>query len=375
MVFKGESITIDHGTPKKVQVPDIEAELAALSGEAVGADVRRTFGRMLTLVVYSEVDEPPEKLHELVGEIIVRTSARAILIQRVAGENQAGLEADVSTHCVMRGEEEAQQCAELVLLHAHEDVAEDLRSTVLSLRLRDLPLVVWWRARPNMEDALFSELIGASDQIILDSARFDAPADQLAKLVSRLRRESARVPFGDINWARLIPWRELIAQFFDNPEHLDYLNRLNEMSLEYSARDRGNPAQAILLVMWLATLLKWDVVEGSWERKGRTRSLRLSCEGREIRVDIHGSTDVDAPPGWLSAVALRVTGEPTAEFQINWCGDNCVTTLVKLGDRTTERSSALFIPDEVMLVSEEFDASRRDRVYHQALHVLEQLVR
>ncbi|MGE5141415.1 MAG: glucose-6-phosphate dehydrogenase assembly protein OpcA, partial [Rudaea sp.] len=365
MAFEAESMTVEHGEPKKVELQDVGSELFALSQEAVGEDTRRAFGRMLTLVVYSEGEEPLETLHRLVGETVARASGRAILIDRVKQAGERDLEAYISTHCLVRGDDEMEQCAELVTLHVYDGMLEDLQNAVLSLRLQDLPLVVWWRARPDLREPFFSAMLKSADQVILDSARADADADRLPQLVSRLRKESEQVPFGDINWARLIPWRELIAQFFDTPEHLDYLERLDRMVLEYSARDRGNPAQAILITMWLATLLKWQVVRGSWAENGRNRSLRLQGPGGEIDVEIRGRVDSDAPPGWLCSVTLSATGEPPADFQISFCGENCVTTVVKLGDRVAERSLALHVPGEVTLVCEEFDARRSDRIYHQ----------
>ncbi|MGB8649003.1 MAG: glucose-6-phosphate dehydrogenase assembly protein OpcA [Anaerolineae bacterium] len=374
MALQGESLTIDHGTPRQVTLAEIDGELEALVREAMGSESRRTFGRMLTLVVYSEVDEPLETAHALVGEIVVRASGRAILIHRVPHAHAGDLEAFISTHCLMRDEEQAERCAELVTLHTHAASVDQLRNAVLSLRLQDLPLVVWWRAPLNLQDPLFLSLSKVCDQMILDSARFNSPAAQLAQSVAWMRRQSDRVLFGDINWARLIPWRELIAQFFDTPEHLDYLDRLDEMDLTYSERDHANATQVMLIVAWLATLLKWQVVEGSWQQKGSDHQFKLLSQGREIRVEIKADPNAEAPAGWLTDVAMRATGEPPAEFQINWCGEDCVTTLVKIGDRVAERSSSLYVPGEVTLVCEEFDAARRDRVYAQALQVLEQLI-
>ncbi len=375
MALQGEPLTIDHGPPKQVNLDDIQAELESLTREAMGKDGNRTFGRMLTLVVYADGDEDWNELQDRVGEIIVRVSGRAILIRRTPEANDGELQAFVSTHCLIRGDQTLTLCGELVTLHTSDGDIDELRNLVLSLRLRDLPLVLWWRAPVRPQDPLFLSLVRACDQVILDSCRFATRVDELGELVSFLARQSGRVSFGDINWARLIPWRELIAQFFDTPEHLIYLDRLDELELDYSARNNGNPSQALLITMWLATLLRWDVARGSWEANGHDRSLKLLNQGREIRVHIKGEVETDAPPGWLSGVTLRATGEPSADFQVNWCGENCVTTFVKIGRRVVERSLALSVPDEVTLVCEEFDASRQDRVYHQALYVLEQVVR
>lgn len=370
-----QAMTIEHGTPKKVELERIEEELELLLGESgVSEGERRTFARALTLAIFCESLDMPDVVDELVGNIITRSSARAIVIRSEPEVESAETEAWIRTHCLTSGEGEMQLCAEQITLHARGESTRHLHSSVLNLRLGNLPLVVWWRGQPDMDNPLFLELLRAGDQIILDSARFKTPTVQLADLVGRLYRESNRIPFGDINWARLMPWRELIAQFFDNPEHQKYLKQLNEIVVEYSPREGGNPAQAIFITMWLATMLNWEVVGGSWKRNGMERSMRLHSDGREIDVQIRASDDPHARPGWLDAISLRAQTDPPASFEITSCGDGCATTRVQIGEKTVKRMVSLSIPDEVELVCSEFDASRRDRVYHHALEILEQLV-
>jgi glucose-6-phosphate dehydrogenase assembly protein OpcA len=375
MIVRDETISIDHGVPKKVELSEIEMELEALTGESgEPAKARRTFGRALTLAVYCESGDLPEVMDEMVGQIITRSSARAIVIRAEPNAGRTELEAWIRAHCLTRGEADTQLCAEQITLHARGDAIQQLHISVLNLRLGNLPLVVWWRGQPELDSTLFLELFRADAQIIFDSARFAAPTVQLGELVARLKREFARILFGDINWGRLMPWRELVAQFFDNPDHLKYLKQLSEIVLEYSAAAGGNPAQAILFTMWLATMLDWDVAGGSWRRDGRDRSLRLRDKDREIQVEIRGRVNVQSPPGWLNSVTLHSTVEPEATFQVTWCEEDCAVTQVKIGNKVTERIAALNIPDEVSLVCSEFDASHRDRVYHHALQILEQLL-
>jgi glucose-6-phosphate dehydrogenase assembly protein OpcA len=375
MMASQEAMTIEHGTPKKVELSQIEEELEVLLNEVDEAEgTRRTFARALTLAIFCESADVPEVMDELVGHIITRYSARAIVIRTEPGAERGGTEAWIRTHCLTRGDRVTQLCAEQITLHAHGDSIRQVHNSVLELRLGNLPLVVWWRGQPEMENPLFQELLNSGDQIILDSARFTHPTAQLGSLVSRLSPDFERVPFGDINWARLMPWRELIAQFFDSPEQLKYLKQLGEVDLEYSAGGGGNPAQAILLTMWLATMLNWQVVADSWQTEGRGRSLRLRDAEREIRVQVRASEDPQTRPGWLDSVTLRAPTDPPATFQITSCGEDCAKTLIRIGEREVERMVSLAVPDEVELVCSEFDASQRDRVYHHALQVLEHLL-
>lgn len=375
MIARDQTMTIEHGTPKKVELSDIQVELEGLSGESGDeAEGVRRFGRALTLVICCEGSDRPEEVDDLVGRIITRSSARAIVIQAEPQAEEAVMEAWIRTHCLTRGEAEMQLCAEQITLHARGKAIHQLHGSVLDLRLGNLPLVIWWRGEPDLEGTLFLELVQAGDQIILDSARFSAPTMRLGDLVARLRRESVRIPFGDINWGRLMPWRELVAQFFDNPEHGKYLRQLDRVAVDYSAREGGNPGQAILLTMWLATMLDWQVVGGSWRRSGKDRSLQLRDGNREIQAEIRGRDDSLAQPGWLDAVTLQASVEPRATFEVTSCEGDCAKTVVRIGGKATERMAALNVPDDVSLVCSEFDASHRDRVYYHALQVLEQLL-
>lgn len=375
MTVLEEAMTIEHSPPKKVELAQIEEELEALLGEPDELEgPRRSFARALTLAIYCEGGDSPEAMDELVGNIITRYSARAIVIRPEPESEQAELETWIRRHCLTRGEGEKQLCSEQITLHARGESIKHLHLNVLNLRLGNLPLVIWWRGQPDLDSPLFMELLKSGDQVILDSARFTTPTLQLGGLVSRLVKESGRVPFGDINWSRLAPWRELVAQFFDSPEHLPYLKQLAKLEIEYSAGHGGNPAQPVLLTMWLATMLNWQVVGGSWEKNGRDRLLKFRDVDREIRVQILGAEDALSRPGWLESVTLQSQEPPKATFQIISCGEDCAKTRVQIGDKTAERMVSLSVPDEVELVCSEFDASQRDRVYHHALEGLEQLL-
>ncbi len=374
MDIKGESVTIDYGEPRPVDLERIEEELDRLVGEAMeSTEARRVFGRAVTLVIYSEDGEAPEQVDRIVGRIITRSSARAITIRARPQGNAPRLDTYIRAHCVMRADN-TEQCAEQVSLLAVDDALKQLPSAVRRLRLRELPLIVWWRAQPDLTNPLFEQLFNEADQMILDSAFFHVPTERFAQLVHALDTRSDRLPLGDLNWARLTPWRELVAQFFDNPDHLEYLTRLSDIIFEYSAREGGTSAQALLMTLWLASMLDWRAVRDSWRRDGLDRQLSLFSGDREITVKMHGVQETEVRQGWIHSLTLQVAGEPPAEFQINPCGGDCVNMLIKLGDQVTERSAMLNVPDEVTLVCSELDAAQQDRVYHRALEVLEQLV-
>ncbi len=371
MVFKEETINVEHSPPKKVDVSKIETELKRLWSETINVQGnRRALAHTLTLVIFCERDEPSNELGQLVGQIIMHNPARAIVIRPDANTAKNEIQAFISTHCLSRGEGDMQLCCEQIWLVAGGEAAQELHSTILGLRLGDLPLVVWWRGQPDLEDHLFSELIKRADQIILDSTQFTAHAEKVNRFIARLRRDYGEVSFGDINWARIAPWREYVAQFFDAPQHFEYLHALSSLTIDYALGERANPSQAILLMTWLSILLDWRVVAGSYRRDGPNRSMRLTQNNHEVRVEIRGRSSPTALPGSLVNVSMTAAGEEPASFSIS-SSEDIANSRVQIGDKVTERSFGFDVPDEVSLVSSEILAPQHDRMYHRALEFLE----
>jgi glucose-6-phosphate dehydrogenase assembly protein OpcA len=58
----------------------------------------------------------------------------------------------------------------------------------------------------------------------------------------------------DLNWRRLAAWQELTAEAFDAPERWASLQEVDQVTLDY---EKGNPAQALMFLGWLASRLNW----------------------------------------------------------------------------------------------------------------------
>ena len=81
----------------------------------------------------------------------------------------------------------------------------------------------------------------------------------------------------------------------------------------------------------------------------------------------------DAAPGELAGVILRAEGRVPAEFSVTRARGGYVDCKSTIGSRLSERCATLAIPEEVTVVTMEMTAPRRDRNYHRALQVLEDL--
>src|SRR5579875_736413 len=138
----------------------------------------------------------------------------------------------------------------------------------------DLPVYTWWLQDIPTNPEVFSSLARISNRIIIDSDGFSQPTESirtLTKLIPTLP-ESA---ISDLNWGRITPWRQLVAQFFDG-EYKHYLNSINTIEIEHAVHvqsdetsssgddlkeppaSRLNATRALLMAGWLKTSLNWQ---------------------------------------------------------------------------------------------------------------------
>ncbi|MBI4673777.1 MAG: glucose-6-phosphate dehydrogenase assembly protein OpcA [Chloroflexi bacterium] len=371
---------ITHTPTRVVDLRRVEQELSALrqTGMVNGMPVLRAC--TLTLVVLCEPGQDPTDLASLIAEIVASNPARVILIAAHEPNADPWIEARISLYRDANSGA-ARNVGEEIDFYPRGAQYASLPSAVLGLRVSGLPLVLYWRGQPDLEDHLFRALVGECDQIVFDSAHFTARAERVNHTITRLRLEYPRVSFGDVNWQRIRPWREFVAQFFDDPGCLIYLDTLVRVEIEYSVGIGGNSSAAVLLMAWLASSLGWRAAPGSYERAGADRMARFesrtyeSEQAREIQVLIHVREQPDCIPGELTGIRLECAGEPpSAIFQVKRAVGGFVDFQELSINRHVERCSALLMPAESSVVTGELDASRHDRNYHRALELLDTLV-
>jgi hypothetical protein len=125
----------------------------------------------------------------------------------------------------------------------------------------------------------------------------------LLALEDLVRRKKSSVAISDFNFTRFSPWRELVAQFFDPPEHRAYLSGVEHVTIEYAAGEEDSPAntaQAYLFAGWLASRLGWRPVGASAERlvDGQREHTLLDTVGHKITLELNARYGV-ALGSWL----------------------------------------------------------------------------
>jgi glucose-6-phosphate dehydrogenase assembly protein OpcA len=166
----------------------------------------------------------------------------------LAQEERPGDKLEARVSAQTRTESGHRVTTEEVLIHAHGQVAAHLASIVTPLLIPDLPVVLWWPGRPAFDSQLFHDLCVLADRLVVDTDDGFEPQD-FRRLLEVSRRDHARASIGDFNWARLIAWRHIAAQFFDMPGMLSRLGQIQGATVFHGV-DRGT-AQARLLGGWI----------------------------------------------------------------------------------------------------------------------------
>jgi glucose-6-phosphate dehydrogenase assembly protein OpcA len=128
---------------------------------------------------------------------------------------------------------------EEVTLWVSGQAAMHLDSLVEAFTLSDLPVALWYvNSVPEPTDPLLT----VASAVLLDSR--DAEG-QLRGLLELARRRTVV----DLSWARLAPWRELLAGLFDPPDARAWLDGISEVEVH------GKTGPRHLLGGWLASQL------------------------------------------------------------------------------------------------------------------------
>ena len=368
-----ESLVGTAGRP--ASVAELEAELSALwRSAAEDPETRHAVLRScaLTLVVYVEDEAAGREVNDLISEVMRENPCRAIVVTAERDAAPAGLSARISARCTFPAAGEKEICCEQVMITARGEAIAGLDHVVIPLMVPGLPVYLWWRAGRFSPPPSLRPILRAASRVLVDSATFPEPQVGLQNFSGHVRELAGEVIFTDLNWGRLTPWRELVAQCFDSVETRPYLDRLTEVQIEYEDLSNGarvQRGQSLLLAGWLASRLGWEPARESVEGSRIGQPFLLRAGGRSIRIECRPRRCQTEFAGTCVSVALKSGGDSPAEFSLaRGSGVNTATTRMEISGRPPiERVVRLEPLEEVRLVNEEIKFAGRDRVYEEAL--------
>ena len=360
---------------REVQIRDLEKELSALwrslaaqseGGEAV------TRAAALTLLVYVENEEAAMEVGNLLGSISAQNPCRAVIMIAQPDASPAGFKASISAQCHLSPSSRRQVCCEQIRVVACGTSVGDLDHVVLPLTVSGLPVYLWWRTSRFDPPQSLGQMLRISDRVIVDSARFGDPEADLLLFAKRLEDLSDHVAFLDLNWPRITPWRELIAQCFDLSGTRDYIGRLRRVRIEYeerSSRLAAQTVQALLLAGWLASRLKWTRADRPAEVKSGRHSVFMKSNTGDVEIQRVARRFEGDGRGVCFRILLETSGEPSASFTLERGADGrSVHTRSELQGRLPiARTVRLEVLGEAELVNEELQHPQRDKSYEDAL--------
>jgi glucose-6-phosphate dehydrogenase assembly protein OpcA len=345
-------------------VAELERELSALwRSEAAGSATEHGVTRAcsLTLLVYVESQAAEGEALELIDRVTPENPCRAVIMAAEPAAAPAGLFARISARCYLPTGGAKAVCCEQISVLARGEAVAGLDQVVIPLIVPGLAAYLWWRAGRFAPPRFLDPILRSSDRVLVDSGRFPDPEADLPRLVDELRRLAAGAVLTDLNWARLTPWRELIAQCFDSPATRPALDQLAEVRFEYeqdSRRVRVLRAQFLLLTGWLASRLGWQPLAERSEE-----GLLFRSGDRAIRVEsVSRGFEGGGGEGVCVSLTLKTAGAKTA-----------VVRCELPGRPTLERAVRLQVLDEIDLLNGEIKFAVRDRVYEEALEMIARL--
>ena len=129
--------------------------------------------------------------------------------------------------------------------------AQTVAHYVSTLCPRGVPTVLWWSGLQEESRSIFYALLPLIQILVVDSSGGSRDDTGIRRLAA-FHGEHPEVVVRDLAWMRLLPWQDLIANFFDDPALLEELFTIRALHIS-----SGSDSEAIYLGSWLASRLGW----------------------------------------------------------------------------------------------------------------------
>jgi glucose-6-phosphate dehydrogenase assembly protein OpcA len=254
---------------------------------------------------------------------------------------------------------------------------ETAATAVEPLLVPDVPVFLWWKDIPHDDDELFDRMAQMADRIVIDSAAFDHPYDDLLHLARMIRANKRVVRVSDLNWGRLTSWRTLLASFWDVPDYRPLLDAVDRVEVRYdppNAAPNEVAPKALLISSWLSARLGWQVL-GNAVRENGVINCNLRSGERGIVLSLRRDESGEMNDGMISSVTLSAKkGE--ADFYVALrAGGTKLETEARIGtERSVGRVLSYEMRSEAARLSRELSFLTHDAVYEEAVAQAAQLV-
>jgi glucose-6-phosphate dehydrogenase assembly protein OpcA len=366
-----------HGSETKTAVREAQRALGLM-----------VTGRVDTLTLQRLREEvaklPPEKLKvsnlnmrgfSVSDAIAAQNPCRIItLCPEVGGDDT--VTAQVSAYCpIQKSGMSAMVCCEYITLRGSKSAIYRMGELVSSLMIPNLPRFVWWKATPSPEVELFQKLAENCHCIILDSSYYSEPESEFLTMHDLIERETF---VADLNWHRLSIWQELTAAAYDPPERRASLTEIDRVTIDY---EKGNAAQALMFLGWLASRLGWEPTD--YREINNDYELKhihfRGAQGRVIEAELAAIPVADAGEIIGDLIGLRLTStNPSANCATILCSETtgCMRMESGGGAQFSKTEQVTAIPDQKaeFLMGQQLQRWGRDVLYEESLAVVAKML-
>lgn len=307
--------------------------------------------------------------------IAAANPCRIIALCPTIGEDE-GVNAQVSAYCpIQKRTSTTLICCEYITLKGTQSALDRISGMIPALTIADLPKFLWWKAVPDPDYELFKKIAETSDCVIVDSSHFNTTEEDLLVLQSLIE---SGINIADLNWRRLFPWQELTAEAFDPPERRASIKEIDRVTIDY---EKGNPAQALMFLGWLASRLQWHPV--SYDRVGGEYDIKrikfVGADQRQIDVELAAiPVAVGEVPGDLIGLRLDSTN-PEANCCTILCSQVAGCMRMESGGGAQscriEQVTPLFDQKAENLLGQQLQRWGRDALYDESMAVTAQILK
>jgi len=237
-------------------------------------------------------------------EVTRRHPARLFLLEIEDEDGAAELTGDIGAVCHLRPAG-GKVCSEQIFLRGSRSAGPLVPSAVRALLVGNLPTVLL-NLVPDRSAPWLDEMTDPATLVLEDSGLTNLAPSRRAIWERIALDETYRTR--DLAWARLTPWRQTLADAFDQQALLASLGRVREVTIEYEGTP--TPSCVPLYVGWLASRLRWTLET----RKGDTARYRTSS-GECL---LHVRKTSDHKPREMTFVQVRADGSPPIEVSIRY---------------------------------------------------------
>ena len=293
-------LKMDGAPSRPFDLAELENELRAMWRSTSGAGEPHTGSAYRAAMSNLVVPVDPER-HARLAPVLIEVTRRhpsRLLLVEIGPHGSPELHAEVAALCHLRPAG-GYICSEQIILRGDAEAGPLVPSAVSALLVGNLPTVLL-DLHGGAPAPWTADIADRADLVLGDSSESWTLED-----AARLWRTIDADPddrVRDLAWARLAPWREILAEAFDATHLAGSVRHVREAALDYgSAEHAPAPSCVLLLAGWLASRLEWDPVRR--ERDGAV------LQGPDGPVRLRLTREPDVPEGNLHRIQLR-SGSP-----------------------------------------------------------------